>query len=274
MGALPLVAQAGRVSDEGRPMTEPVLKAEELTLRFGGFAALDGFNLEVKSEEIHGLIGPNGAGKTTSFDVITGVYRPHKGSVWLDGQDITRWRPQRRTRAGIGRSFQTVGLAPGLTSRGNVLATVEAVEKVWAPFPLPGSSRRRRAQADELLAFFGLEDVAETQVTELPLGTTKLLELAKVFAGSPKVVLLDEPFAGLSAGEAKERVRLISERREQCGAGVVIVEHDVPLLLDLCDTLTVLDTGAVVICGPPHEVMSDPAVREAYMGDVVEESTI
>jgi ABC-type branched-subunit amino acid transport system ATPase component len=255
-------------------MSEPVLQAKQLTLRFGGFAALDAFSLDVQPEEIHGLIGPNGAGKTTSFDVITGVYRPHKGSVWLAGRDITRWRPQRRTRAGIGRSFQTVGLAPGLTSRGNVLATVEAVEKVWAPFPLPASARRRRAQADELLEFFGLDEVADTQVTDLPLGTTKLLELAKVFAGSPKVVLLDEPFAGLSTAEARERVRLISERRKHSRAGVVIVEHDVPLLLDLCDTLTVLDTGAVVVCGPPHEVMSDPAVREAYMGDVVEESTI
>jgi branched-chain amino acid transport system ATP-binding protein len=255
-------------------MSEPVLQARDVTLRFGGFAALDKFNLEVHPEEVHGLIGPNGAGKTTSFDVITGVYRPNEGSVLLEGRDITRWRSHRRTRAGIGRSFQTVGLAPGLTAHGNVLATVEAVQRVWAPFPAPAARARRRAEADELLAFFGLQDVADTQVTELPLGLTKLLELAKVFAGQPKVVLLDEPFAGLSTGEAAERVKLISQRRKQARTGVVIVEHDVPLLLDLCDTLTVLDAGSVAVSGIPHEVMSDAAVREAYMGEVVEEAGV
>ncbi len=131
--------------------------------------------------------------------------------------------------------------------------------------------RRRREEADELLDFFGLNDVADTQVTELPLGTTKLLELAKVFAGSPKVVLLDEPFAGLTTTEAEPRVKLIAQRREVSNAGVVIVEHDVPLLVSVCDTLTVLDAGQVVASGNPDDVMSDASVREAYMGEVVTE---
>ena len=255
-------------------MSEPVLDVSDAMLAFGGLVALDGVDIRVGRDEIHGIIGPNGAGKTTAFDVITGVYRPDRGSVSLDGTDVTRWSPHRRTRAGLARSFQTVGLAPGLTARDNVIATIEALEKVWAPLPTPRASGRRRAEADELLAFFNLEEVADTQVTDLPLGTTKLLELAKVFAGSPKVVLLDEPFAGLSSGEAVSRVGLISERREQANCGVVIVEHDVPLLLESCNRITVLDAGQIVAAGEPHGVMSDPAVREAYMGEVVEENVV
>ena len=255
-------------------MSEPVLDVSDAMLAFGGLVALDGVDIRVGRDEIHGIIGPNGAGKTTAFDVITGVYRPDRGSVSLDGMDVTRWSPHRRTRAGLARSFQTVGLAPGLTARDNVIATIEALEKVWAPLPTPRASGRRRAEADELLAFFNLEEVADTQVTDLPLGTTKLLELAKVFAGSPKVVLLDEPFAGLSSGEAVSRVGLISERREQANCGVVIVEHDVPLLLESCNRITVLDAGQIVAAGEPHGVMSDPAVREAYMGEVVEENVV
>ena len=253
-------------------MSDVVLTVQQVTLAFGGLVALEEVDLKVHLEEIHGIIGPNGAGKTTTFDVITGVYRPSRGSVSLVGVDVTAWSPHRRTRAGLARSFQTVGLAPGLTSRDNVLGTIEALEGVRTPFVRPRAARRRRAAADELLDYFGLEDVADTQVTALPLGTTKLLELAKVFAGDPRVVLLDEPFAGLSTGEAGERVRLIAERRGLSGAGVVIVEHDVPLLLESCDTLTVLDAGRVVANGEPHAVMSDAAVREAYMGEIAETS--
>jgi branched-chain amino acid transport system ATP-binding protein len=252
-------------------MTEPVLHVDDVKLAFGGLVALDNVTIRVRRDEIHGIIGPNGAGKTTTFDVVTGVYRPNQGTVTLDGVDITRWSPHRRTRAGVARSFQTVGLAPGLTARDNVLSTIEALERVWSPVPRPGVARKRRAEADELLGFFRLDEVADVQVTDLPLGTTKLLELAKVFAGAPKVVLLDEPFAGLSAGEAAQRVELIAERRNKTGTGVVIVEHDVPLLLETCDTLTVLDAGQIVANGEPHAVMSDSAVREAYMGEVVEE---
>ena len=251
-------------------VSDAVLDVREIRLEFGGLVALDGASFRVAAGEMHGIIGPNGAGKTTMFDVVTGVYRPLKGSVLLDGQDITGWSPHRRTRSGLGRSFQTVGLAPGLTARDNVLATVEAIERVKAVIQSRRAARRRRAEVDELLGFFGLDDVADTQVTDLPLGTTKLLELAKVFAGHPKVVLLDEPFAGLSASEAKPRVELIAKRRAEANAAVVIVEHDVLLLLESCDRLTVLDYGVVVAQGDPHEVMASAEVRAAYMGEVVE----
>jgi ABC-type branched-subunit amino acid transport system ATPase component len=248
-----------------------ILEVSEVTVRFRGLVALDKMSCSVQEGEMHGIIGPNGAGKTTLFDVITGVYRPRTGSIMFDGRDITRWSPHRRAHAGLSRSFQTVGLAAGLTARDNVLATIEALESVWAMYPLPGTMRRRRAEAGRMLAAFGLEDVADRQVTELPLGTTKLLELAKVFAGGSRLVLLDEPFAGLSHGEGLKRVELIDAQRQETGVTVVIVEHDVPVLLKSCDQITVLDHGSLVASGAPETVMASPEVRRAYMGDVVEQ---
>jgi branched-chain amino acid transport system ATP-binding protein len=250
---------------------DAVLRVDGVSLTFGGLVALDGVDLEVGAGTTHGIIGPNGAGKTTTFDVITGVYRPDSGSVVLAGTDVTGRSPHRRAWAGLARTFQTVGLAPGLTARDNVLATIEALERVRMPLVRPRTARRRAQEVDELLRYFRLDEYAEVQVTELPLGITKLLELAKVFAGEPKVVLLDEPFAGLSTGEARERVELLTARREDTGVGVVIVEHDVPLLLESCDRLTVLDAGRIVITGEPTTVMASPSVREAYMGEVVED---
>lgn len=245
-----------------------VLEVRDVGLAFGGLRALDGVNLAVVPGEIHGVIGPNGAGKTTLLDVITGVYHPLSGSVVFDGRDVTGWPPERRARAGLHRSFQTVGLAPGLSARENVLATVEALENVKTPFAGPAKNRRRRRETEEVLVAFGLEPFADQQVTELPLGLTKLLEMAKVFAGSPRIVLLDEPFAGLSTAEAAPRVELVKARIALQGTGVVIIEHDVPLLMEVCHSMTVLDGGRVVATGPPGEVMSDAAVRAAYLGDL------
>jgi branched-chain amino acid transport system ATP-binding protein len=250
-------------------MTTPVLSVEDVTIRFSGLVALDEVSIDVQPAHLHGIIGPNGAGKTTLFDAITGVYRARTGKVLLGGRDITKWSPHRRAHAGLARSFQTVGLAGGLTAEQNVLVTIEALDRVRSPYPLPGGTKRRRQQAKDTMNTFGLAAVADRLVSELPLGTTKLLELAKVFATNAQVVLLDEPFAGLSEGESLERVELMDQRRRETGVGVVIIEHDVPTLLNSCDALTVLDHGSVVADGIPHEVMASPEVRRAYMGDFV-----
>jgi ABC-type branched-subunit amino acid transport system ATPase component len=252
-------------------MPESVLSVRSVTHTFGGLAALQDVSLEVQPGEIHGIIGPNGSGKTTLFDVITGVYQPREGSVVFKGQDVTHWAPHRRTKAGMRRTFQTVGLAPGLTARENVLATVEALEPFRISYPRRSRSAARRRQADELLEFFGMSEFADHAVTEMPLGTTKRLELAKVFSGEPQLVLLDEPFAGLSTYEATDRVRLLRLRCQALGAALVIVEHDVVLLLASCDQLSVLDYGNVIAHGSPNDVISQPNVREAYLGDLIEE---
>ncbi|WP_409332371.1 ABC transporter ATP-binding protein [Trujillonella humicola] len=244
-----------------------MLEVRDVVVRFGGLTAVDGLAFPLHAGEVLGVIGPNGAGKTTMVDVITGVTRPRSGSVWLGGQDVTAWAPHRRAHAGLSRSFQTVGLAPGLSARENVLGTLEALERVRSPFPRRAAVRRRQAEVDRLLGAFGLEAAADLSVTDLPLGTVKRVELAKVFAGRPSVVLLDEPFAGLSRAEARDRAGLITRQAAEHGAAVLIVEHDVPLLMDTATTLLVLERGRRIALGPPQAVMADPVVRAAYLGD-------
>jgi ABC-type branched-subunit amino acid transport system ATPase component len=248
-------------------MTGPVLDVSDVVVRFGGLTAVDGLTFTLHPGEVLGVIGPNGAGKTTMVDVITGVCRPRSGSVRLGEQDVTGWAPHRRALAGLSRSFQTVGLAPGLSARENVLGALEALERVRSPFPRRAAVRRRQEEVDRLLDTFGLLDEADLSVTELPLGTVKRVELAKVFAGRPRVVLLDEPFAGLSRAEARDRASLITRQAADTGAAVLIVEHDVPLLMNTVHTLLVLEQGRRIALGPPGSVMSDPAVRAAYLGD-------
>ncbi|MGY1773727.1 ABC transporter ATP-binding protein [Blastococcus sp. SYSU D00813] len=248
-------------------MTAPVLEVRDVVVRFGGLTAVDGLGFPLHPGEVLGVIGPNGAGKTTMIDVITGVCSPRSGTVRLGDRDVTSWAPHRRSHAGLSRSFQTVGLAPGLSARENVLGTLEALERVRSAFPRRAAVRRRHEEVDRLLAAFGLGDVADLSVTDMPLGTVKLVELAKVFAGEPRVVLLDEPFAGLSRAEARERAVLITGRAAETGAAVLIVEHDVPLLMDTVTTLLVLERGRRIALGPPQTVMSDPVVRAAYLGD-------
>lgn len=246
-----------------------LLLVEGVTVQFGGLVALAHVDIEIAPGEVRGIIGPNGSGKTTLFNAITGVQRPNAGRLSFDGRDITKWPSHKRAHAGIGRSFQTVGLAPGLTARENVLATVEALARVKTPYPRRSRAVARRAQADELLAFFEIERYADQSVSELPLGITKMLEIAKVFAGEPRLVLLDEPFAGLNDREGADRVAMVLRRRELTGAAVVIVEHDVPLLVEACDGLTVLDQGKVVATGEPTAVITDRDVLVAYLGEVV-----
>jgi branched-chain amino acid transport system ATP-binding protein len=247
-----------------------VLEVRDIVVRFGGLTALDRVSFELAAGEVLGVIGPNGAGKTTMVDVVTGVRRPDEGVVHLGGEVVTGWSPHRRTHAGLARSWQTVGLAPGLSARDNVLGTLEALARVRTPFPRRRAAEARRDQVDELLQYFGLTDAAEQSIADLPLGTVKLVELAKVFAGGPSVVLLDEPYAGLSRGEAEERAQLILRRTDLVGAAVVIVEHDVPLLMRTVGSLLVLEQGRRLAFGSPDDVMADPLVRRAYLGDAVE----
>ena len=251
-------------------MSDLILQIRDIVVRFGGLTALDGVSFDLAAGELLGVIGPNGAGKTTLVDVITGVRRPDEGSVQLGLEPVTSWSPHRRTHAGLARSWQTVGLAPGLSARDNVLGTLEALARVRTPFPRRRAAQARRDEADALLAYFGLTGAANDSIADLPLGTVKLVELAKVFAGQPSVVLLDEPFAGLSRGEAEERAALIVKRTEETGAAVVIVEHDLPLLMRTVSALLVLEQGRRLAFGAPAVVMKEPAVLSAYLGNTPE----
>ena len=248
--------------------TAPILRAEGLSIQFGGVHALDSVDLTVGHGRMLGVIGPNGAGKTTLIDALTGFHSLAAGSIMLDGVDITRTSPHARRRAGLARSFQSVGLAPGLSVGDNILGTLEALEREWRVFRSGRGARARAAQVSALAEIFGLVPYIDQPIAGLPLGTTKLVEMAKVFAGSPRCVLLDEPFAGLAQSEAEERAELLRQIRAETGVAVVVVEHDVPLLLRMVDELMVLDTGRLLAAGNPQEVLAMPRVREAYLGSL------
>ena len=247
-------------------MAEPLLAAREITVRFGGLVALEQVDLEVAPGAITGLIGPNGAGKTTMFNVITGLRQPNTGHVRLDGDDISRWPPQRRARAGIARTFQRLELFVGLSVRDNLLAAWEA--------SVPGGVFGRRGSegritVDEVLDRLGLVPLADRRAGDLPTGLGRMVELGRALCTQPRLLLLDEPSSGLDAAETSRFRDVLLEvvGPDSDGPAVLLVEHDVGLVMDVCDRITVLDFGRRIACGGPKEIRDDPAVVAAYLGD-------
>jgi ABC-type branched-subunit amino acid transport system ATPase component/branched-subunit amino acid ABC-type transport system permease component len=243
------------------------LEVRDLTVRYGGVTALDGAGLRVEPGTVVGLIGPNGAGKTTLLDAVTGFTSPAAGSVALDGQDITRWTPGRRARAGIGRSFQGVELFDELTVLDNLLVAADDQSPLrYLLDPLrPGTDRigpATRRVIDDL----ELGGVLAAMPAELPSGTARLVGVARALVAEPAVLFLDEPAAGLDSRETAELGALIRRIATQWGIGVVLVEHDVPLVLGICDHVVVLDFGRCIATGTPEEIRRDPHVLTAYLG--------
>jgi branched-chain amino acid transport system ATP-binding protein len=230
------------------------LAVEEVSVRFGGVAALTGVSLRAEAGAVTGLIGPNGAGKTTLFNVITGLQRPDTGTVSLGGTDVTRTRTYRRARLGMARTFQRLELFSTLSAADNVRVGLEASVRS-AP----------HAAAMDLLERVGLGDEAAAPVSSLPTGSARLVELARALSTDPKVLLLDEPFSGLDEHESATLGRLLTVLAAE-GRAILLVEHDTDLVLEICSTVHVLDFGQVIASGPPDAVRQDPAVQEAYLG--------
>lgn len=249
------------------------LRLTDIEVRFGGVTALDGVSMHLAPGEICGLIGANGAGKTTLFDVVSGVRVPDAGRVELHGRDVTRWSPHRRARAGLRRTFQRVQPFGWLTVEENLLVASEwrgggggvVADLVGAP-GRRRRERRRREHADTVIAACGLDPVRTTPCGRLPIGTVRLVELGRALVDEPTVVLLDEPTSGLDHGEARRFAGLVRSARDERGAAVLLVEHDVGFVLENCDRVVVLHLGRVLADGPPAAIRSDPAVREAYLG--------
>jgi branched-chain amino acid transport system ATP-binding protein len=234
-----------------------VLQARDIFVRIGGVIVLDGVTVTVESGAVTGLIGPNGAGKTTLFDVLTGVRRPQRGEVSLDGRRFNGSPPHRRARAGLGRTFQTLQLFGTLTVRENVLLGAGSRPR-----------RHRTAVVDGVLERLGLGPVADVATQVLPTGTGRLVELGRALAGDPRYLLLDEPASGQSEVETEAFAAVVRGVAGE-GIGVLLVEHDVPLVMDLCTTVHVIDHGQQLLSGPPAGVRADPAVQAAYLGSVV-----
>jgi ABC-type branched-subunit amino acid transport system ATPase component len=246
------------------------LAVRDLAIRYGGLQAVSGVSLDAPVGRITGLIGPNGAGKTSSFNALSGLLRPSAGSVHIDGQDVTRLSPVRRARAGLGRTFQRMELCNGLTVRENVALGREARLAGSAPLHHLLSPRQEAAAmdaaVDEALARCGLERIASRRVGGIPTGQKRLVELARVIAGGFHVLLLDEPSSGLDTNETRRFGEILKELRHSSEVAILIVEHDMALVMDICDYIFVIDFGQPIFDGTPSEVATSEKVRTAYLG--------
>jgi branched-chain amino acid transport system ATP-binding protein len=251
--------------------SRPLLDVVDLTLRFGGVEALGQVSLRIPEQSLYAVIGPNGAGKTSFFNCLTGYYRPSSGQVNFRGRDITRLGAPDVAALGVRRTFQNIRVFPRLTVLENVLAGGHlraSANLLSILLGSPGFRRRERElreDARERLAFVGLEAQADQVAADLPYGMRKRMEIARALTGRPALLLLDEPAAGVSSVERVELSKVI-ERVRESGVSVVMIEHDVDLVMQLADTVCVLDHGRMVCTGPPQEVRDNPDVIRAYMG--------
>jgi branched-chain amino acid transport system ATP-binding protein len=250
----------------------PLLEAREIVVRFGGVLALDDVSLAVDEGQIVGLIGPNGAGKTTVFGVLSGLLRPGRGVVLMDGTEVTRASPQTRARRGLARTFQRLELFGELTVREHLVVAYRGSSRRMGQLALDlvGLGTRPRAgendAIDEIIAMLGLGAVAGVPAAALGLGTGRLVEIARALAARPRVLLLDEPSSGLDQRETEALSSVLRQLRADRGVAIVLVEHDVEMVLGVADAVTVLDFGRVIATGPPAEIRRSEIVQAAYLG--------
>lgn len=253
--------------------TDIVLRTEHLSIQFGGLRAVDDVNLEVKKGELYGLIGPNGAGKTTFFNLLTGVYKPTSGRIFHNGKNITGKSPIEINRGGIARTFQNIRLFKNLTAIENVmvgLANQIPCNVAESIFRLPRHKRSERELYDRALALlkvFQLEEYKDHLAANLPYGKQRKLEIARAMATGPSLLLLDEPAAGMNPSETQELMDDIAFVRREFGITILLIEHDMRLVSGICEKLTVLNFGTELAMGDTAEVLADPAVIKAYLGD-------
>jgi branched-chain amino acid transport system ATP-binding protein len=252
----------------------PRMQCSDVTVRFGGVVALNSVSIAVPPATIVGLVGPNGAGKSTLFSVLSGLRRPSAGRVEFQGRDVTTWTAQRRARHGLARTFQHPEMFTGLTVREHITLAHRVdtqPRRIWSDM-WTGRGFRHADQAEierteSLLDVLNLSELANRPVAGLSLGMTRLVELARALAANPSVLLLDEPSSGLDAQETEQVVEVFRLAVERRGVSLLLVEHDVSMVLDLCGQVDVLDFGVMIASGPPERIRTDAAVRAAYLGD-------
>jgi branched-chain amino acid transport system ATP-binding protein len=254
-----------------------ILEVNAVRQEFGGLTALDDVTIAVKRGEIHGLIGPNGAGKSTLINVLTGLYHPAKGSVVLDGREITGMRPDKIYEAGVSRTFQNIRIWPGLSLRDNVMIGAYRASGI-RPWDVLVRMRHTERRTDEMkrkslaaLRLFGLEHLADTRAGGLSYGHRKLLEIARACVASPKLLLLDEPAAGLNASEASDLQKRLAGL-PAIGTTLVLIEHNMRFVMELCHNVSVLNFGRKLMTGVPAQVQRSTEVIEAYLGSATLDS--
>ena len=250
-----------------------LLEVKNLTISFGGLRAVDDFNIEIKEGQLYGLIGPNGAGKTTVFNLLTGVYKPNEGIIRLDGRDITGLKTMDINKAGIARTFQNIRLFKALSVLDNVKAglhntyhysTIEGILRLPSYFKVEKEMNER---AMDLLKVFDLDGEADYLAANLPYGKQRKLEIARALATNPKLLLLDEPAAGMNPNETGELMDTIRFVRDEFKMTILLIEHDMKLVSSICEELTVLNFGRVLMQGKTSTVLNDPQVITAYLGE-------
>jgi branched-chain amino acid transport system ATP-binding protein len=254
----------------------PLLQLDSVTKRFGGLCAVSDARLHVQAGHAHGIIGPNGAGKTTLFNLITGIYRPDEGMIRFEGADITGLRPNQIAARGIGRTFQNIRLCRDLTVLDNVRIAYDVRLKVspwFALLNLPSQQSEERRSIEgsfELLRAFGLESFVHQLAGGLPYGLQRRLEIARALALKPRLLLLDEPAAGMNSAETQRLMEFLRWVRDHFDVTLVLIEHHMKLVMGLCDRITVLDFGVTIADGTPGEIQGNRRVIDAYLGEEVE----
>lgn len=261
-------------ASDAQVSSTPCLECRDVTVRFGGVVALNSVSLSVPPAAIVGLVGPNGAGKSTLFSVLSGLHRPNEGQVLFEGADITRTSAARRARLGLARTFQHPEMFAGLTTREHLqLAHRVSTHRprIWTD-AITGrgfrpADKEEIERIDVLLDTLNLTEIADRPVAGLPLGMTRLVEIARALATNPKVLLFDEPSSGLDVRETDQVMHVFELAVERSGVSLLLVEHDVAMVLSLCSYVNVLDFGMKIGEGTPDEIRNDPAVRAAYLGE-------
>jgi len=267
-----VTAAAAPAAASPSPAPAPVLEVEGLTRRFSGLVALSDYRLDLARHGIHGVIGPNGAGKTTLFNLLSGMIPPTSGSIRLEGVEIARRAPHEVARRGIARTFQNIRLFHDMTALDNVKVAVQQRGSAGLAATLLSApsffrhERRITEEASAILARMGLADRAGRPASSLPYGDQRRLEIARAVAAEPTVLLLDEPNAGMNPTETADLLDLIRRLRDELGITIILVAHDIPLVMNLCERIQVLSYGVLIADGPPTAVRNDPDVIAAYLG--------